>query len=216
MATAEMVDPDENGNCPEGYEKRDGKCHMKESPMSVATDVPVREGEIVVKLSQLEELKIKAAKAERLTSLEEKLRDTEARAEELAVKQREDRIEYKLRGLKIPAFRAFARAFYDMALAMPVTRTYTLTDAKLPMLPEAVVDQWVTSMNAQAAVLFSTLSIDVKTHDPSEPDELGPRIEYRVKAYAREHKLMLPKDYKLALTAVLEADPGLKEAYHQS
>lgn len=227
---AEVMDPDADGNCEEGYVKGDdGKCHMKAKMSEHTQDKTpekkpkrderredgVRDGEIIVKLSQLEELKQKAAKADGLVRLQQELESEKQKAAELADRKREDRIAYKTREIKIPAFRPFAKQFYSWALRdVPEAKIYSLGDPEKLMTPEEVVDEWVDAINRQADVLFRTLSVDTRRGgDPNEPDEVQQRIEYRVNAYLRANKLDSRKDYKAALQAVLNADPELKAEY---
>ena len=83
------------------------------------------------------------------------------------------------------------------------------------MSAETVVEEWIREMNRQSEQLFRTMSVNTSgsSMDPNEPDEVSPKVEYRVKSYQRTHP---QTDYRTALVAVLDADPELKEAYRQS
>jgi len=217
---AETLDPDPDGSCPEGYVKGDdGRCHMKpmETKGAASMDTLVKDGEIVVTLSELAALKAKAARADRVPTLEQQLHEQAQASAEFVDKQRDARIAFKVRECKIPAFRTFAKVFYDMALRhAPEAQRYSLLDPKITMTAEEVVDSFVDVVNKQADVLFKTMSIDTKPSDPNEPEQIAAKIEYRVTEYVRHNKLDRKKDYKAALQAVLDADPDLKDAYSRS
>lgn len=179
--------------------------------------VAVKDGEIVVKLSEIRELKARAARVEELEILRGSLTKTQEEKAELEAKHREERIRHRINSLKIPAFRFHLRAIYDMALQMPAVKTYALTDPKQTFSAEEVVNHLIDDMNRQSEVLFSTMSIDEKRpahFDPDEPEgDPGKLVEYRITRYRREHPQV---DYKTAMTHVLNADPDLKEAYRRS
>jgi hypothetical protein len=226
QAAANMVDPNPDGSCPDGYSKgSDGMCHMKakaedeHGAPSATHDVQVRDGEIVVKLSELNELKKQASlsNASRIKSLEATLEEERVRAAEFMDKQRENRIAMKVRDVRIPMFRGYVKAFYDMALRhVAEGQMYQLLDPKVNMTAEALVDSFVSVVNKQAEVLFRTASVDTKPTNLDEPDEIQKKIEYRVQEHIRVNKLDATKDYKKAMRAVLDADPELKEAYTRS
>ena len=237
------MDADDKGECPEGYEKgEDGRCHMKKKDMAqdaaedstrpaevvhtttettaMATpattpsqDTPVRDGEIVVRMSEIAELRRKADKAERLESLQADLMAEKAKHEALEQQRREDRIAYKLRDVKLPVFRPYIKALYEVAQGAPAVKKYTVADRQADA--EGIVELLVVEINKQAEHLFATLSIvDQKNkHDPDEPDDTQGKIAYRVNAYCRAQKLDPRKDYKAAMEAVLAADPDLKRDY---
>jgi len=215
---AETLDPDPDGSCPEGYVKGDdGRCHMKPMETKGASmDTLVKDGEIVVTISELNALKTKAAAAERVGTLEQQLQRQSEEAAAFVDQQRERTIAFKVREIKIPAFRSHIRALYDMAHQVPEAKLYALMDPKVRLTAEAVIDDLVGALNKQADLLFRTLSVDTKPVDPNEPDQVTARIEYRVTEYVRANKLDRTKDYKAALKAVLDADPDLKEAYSRS
>jgi hypothetical protein len=132
-------------------------------------------------------------------------------------KQRENRIAMKVRDVRIPMFRGYVKAFYDMALRhVAEGQMYQLLDPKVNMTAEALVDSFVSVVNKQAEVLFRTASVDTKPTNLDEPDEIQKKIEYRVQEHIRVNKLDATKDYKKAMRAVLDADPELKEAYTRS
>ncbi|HEV8642066.1 MAG TPA: S49 family peptidase [Methylomirabilota bacterium] len=180
-----------------------------------APQVSVPDGQIVVSMAEIAELRQKAARADRLEPLQQDLQRAQAEKAELAEAAHQERISYKLRSLKIPAFRPFARVFYQLALSAN-GGTYVLTDPKRPISAEQAVDAWLTEMNRQAETLFKTYSIQQKPADAQEPDEPGPKVEYRVRKYLAEKKLDPIKDYQAAMRVVLDEDPELKEAYVRS
>lgn len=231
------MEPDEKGECPPGHEKgEDGKCRpvagysddkgddmdKKKGAAEMAEDTQVvthdvKPGEIVVSLAQLETLKRQAAKAERLETLEKDLEKVQAEYAEVEARRREESISFRLRNVRIPAFRAHIRALYEIAALAPTVKTFALADPKKPVVAEAVVDALVAEMNKQAEVLFSQISVDSKHRvNPDEPEETQAKIEFRVKEFCRANKMDPTKDYKQALQAVLSADPELAEAYRQS
>jgi hypothetical protein len=219
---SDMLPPDAQGNCPDGYTKgEDDMCHLTPSNAAQAPppkesahmDTTVKDGEIVVSLAELRELKAKAATAERVATLEQDLKRQSEEAAAFADQQRERTIAFKVREVKIPAFRSHIRALYDMASLVPDAKLYALMDPKITMTAEAVIDDLVKALNKQADLLFRTLSIDSKPVDLNEPDQIAAKIDYRITEYVRAHKLDRKKDYKLALHAVLDADPDLKDAY---
>ena len=176
-------------------------------------DTPVRDGEIVVRMSEIAELRRKADKAERLESLQADLMAEKAKHEALEQQRREDRIAYKLRDVKLPVFRPYIKALYEVAQGAPAVKKYTVADRQADA--EGIVELLVVEINKQAEHLFATLSIvDQKSkHDPDEPDDTQGKIAYRVNAYCRAQKLDPRKDYKAAMEAVLAADPDLKRDY---
>jgi hypothetical protein len=176
--------------------------------------VTLKDGEVIMSLGQLEEFKAKTARLEQLEAEHEKAKELEGRLAKVEDDRRRERIEAKVATLKVPAFRPFARAFYDLATHTDGAKRYTLADPKKPLSPEEIVDAWLTEMNRNAARLFQVLSVQPKAPaDADEPEEASARVDYRVKKYLVAHPGL---DYKKALRAVLDADPDLKQAYAAS
>lgn len=176
-----------------------------------------KDGEIVVPLTQLKEMQEKIARLEPLEAVEVKLQQKETELDEVQEQHRRERVAHKVAGLKIPALRSFARVFYDLALHTNGARTYTLLgEGKKQLSAEDIVDAWIGEMNQKADWLFQTFSTKSKPVDTDEPDEPGARVAYRVQKYLEQNKLDRVKDYRKALTTVLDADPELKLAYSTS
>jgi hypothetical protein len=170
-------------------------------------------GGVVVSLTQLDEFKAKAARLEQLEAEHEKAKEVEGRLAKLEDDRRRERIEAKVATLKVPAFRPFARAFYDLATHSDGAKRYALADPKKSLSPEEIVDAWLAETNRNAARLFQVLSVQPKAVDHDEPEEASARVDYRVKKYLAAHP---QTDYKTALRVVLDADPELKQAYAAS
>ena len=181
-----------------------------------------RDGEITVSVAELREMQQKIADLEGLKprELEAKLKQKETELDEVAEAARHERIRGKVAGLKVPALRAFARIFYELALETGGTgaKTYTLpNDPKKPISAESVVDLWIEETNRKAALLFQTFSTAARpAASTDEPEEIGERIKYRVEQYIASHKLDPIKDRKKATEAVYAADPELREEYARS
>jgi hypothetical protein len=198
-----------------------GEVHTttESTPMATAAtktpdpqDAPVRDGEIVVRMSEIAELRRKAEKAEKLESLQTNLLAEKAQHEALLEQQRADRLTYKLRDVKLPVFRPYIRALYEIAQGAPSVKQYTVADRQADA--EGIVELLVLELNKQAEHLFATLSVvDLKKRDPDEPEDTQGKIAYRVNAYCRAQKLDPRRDYKAAVEAVLAADPDLKRDY---
>jgi hypothetical protein len=195
------------------------QCEMRwDQAKAVASRQPhvdVAAGQIVVTMAELQALRDKASRADRLEDLRGDLeREAAANAERLAA-HRQEKIAFKLRGVKLPAFRPFMRALLEMASDAPGAKTYVVTDAKNPVTAEGVIDALIAEINHQAEGIFKTFSAHVAAPrpDPDEPEEIQARIDYRVKQYCRANKLDPAKDYKAALEAVLNSDAQLKAAY---
>lgn len=230
------MEPDEEGNCPPGHEKgEDGKCRPTGGYTTTTTNtiqvtkgaanmadestppVDTKPGEIIVTLAQLDTLKRQAAKAERLESLEQALQERETQLAEVEARRQAESIAYRLRQVRIPAYRVHIKALYEMAAMIPTTKTFSLADPKVQFGAESVIDALVADLNRQAEHLFTNISLDTRHRaNPDEPEETQAKITYRVNEYIRANKLDPAKDYKTALTAVLNADPELKEDYRQS
>lgn len=186
----------------------------------------LRDGEIVTKLSEVADLKRRAAKADEVPALREQIKTLQAEQERLATQRREEQVRNRIASLKIPAFRPFLRVFLDLALAHDAetnAHTYSLSDPKQTFSAESIVQRWVAEMNRQADVLFTTQSVDVRRKDDAmEPDmaESGASavLEYRARKYMKEHPSVEPEAarYREAIKVVLDADPELKEAYRAS
>jgi hypothetical protein len=176
----------------------------------------LKDGEVIVKLSQLEEMKAKAARLDTLEADAEKAKQVEGRLAQIEEERRQEKINARVAALKVPAFRPFARAFYDLATHADGAKRYALTDKTKPLAAEEIVDAWVTEMNRHAAKLFQVFSVQTKPADADEPEEARQRADYRARKYITEHKLDPVKDYQRALHAVLDADPELKQAYAAS
>jgi hypothetical protein len=240
------VEPDADGKCPDGYELKDGMCHMKAmadrtetktmtaeeqaaadkaaadkaaaDAAAAAAGVPVRAGEVVVNLKQLQDLQRKAARADKIDELQRNLDQETAKHAELAAQYRKDTIAAKMRAVKLPAFRVYIRALYEMASEIAEVKTYSLADDKIKLGAMAVVESLVVEMNRQADALFATYSQhkDLPKGADDEPDDIQEKIKHRVRAHCIANKLDPVKDYKVALGAVLNADPELKKQYSQS
>lgn len=236
---AETVEPDEDGHCPEGYEKgEDGMCRMPSrmesasvAVASISTITPAPEepkvmaeataevvelkhNQIVVDLDEVKTLRADAAKVAEMAALKERLAQVEAERAEIEAAKRQERINHRLRDLKVPALRPYVRVFYDLAMQTPAVKTYAVADPKQQISAETVVDQMIDAINKQAETIFRTLSIDVKkSDDPDEPDAPQAKVDYRVKRFMAKNATA---DYRTALKAVLAADPELNESYIRS
>ena len=182
---------------------------------SPASQIDVAAGQIVVSMDELQALRDKAARADRLQDRQQTLERESAEHAELLAAHRQEKIAFKLRGVKLPAFRPFMRALLEMVADAPGAKTYVVTDAKNPVTAESVVDALIAELNHQAEGIFKTFSAHVPAPrpDPDEPEEIQAKIDYRVKQYCRANKLDPKADYKAALEAVLNADSQLKTAY---
>lgn len=191
-----------------------------DAAQALAVDAAARatagDGDIALGRDQLAALQRRAARGDQLTSVEERLRLSEQEKAELAESTRQDRIAAKVRGLKIPAFRPFARVFLALATSAPDGATFVLTDPKHPVTAEQAVDALIAEMNRHAQTIFTMHSVAQAPADMNEPDLPGERVDYRAKKYIAERKLDPVKDYATAKAAVLDADPELKEAYARS
>lgn len=173
---------------------------------------PVRDGEIIVTVGQLRDLQAKAARLDRLETVETQLKDKHAEIAQLTEAHRKERIDNKVSALKVPAFRPVVRHLYDLAARASLELTYTMSDGKT-LAAEGVVDQLVAEINRSAEVLFQTLSTRPAAVATDEPEEPGARVEHRTRKYMAANT---GATYKAALDEVLKADPELKEAYVRS
>jgi hypothetical protein len=200
--------------------KADAEAAAAAAAMATHTqtqDIPT--GSIVVNLKQLEELQRKAAKSDRIEELQRQVDQESAKNAELLAQYRKDTIASKMRGVKMPAFRVYIRALYEMAMEIPEVKTYSLVDEKVRLGAMAIVESLVIEMNRQADTLFATYSqhqaAPARNAD-DEPDDIQEKIKHRVEAYCKANKLDVRKDYKQALNAVLNEDPTLKVQYSQT
>jgi signal peptide peptidase SppA len=180
------------------------------------TPSQLKEGEVIVTVAQLEEMKAKVARLDELEPLKTHLQEQEAKLAQIEDDRRRERVAAKILGLKVPAFRPFAQVFYDLATQTNGAKAYALIDKKVLFTAEEVVDRWVAEINRQAATLFQVLSVTTKPGDADEPEDVRARVDYRVTKYLTQHKLDPKKAYREALHAVLDADPDLKAAYAMS
>jgi len=179
------------------------------------TETPTRPGEVVVTLAQLEDLQRKASRADRLEDTAKELERNAAEYAEIKAKMREERLRHRIAGVKLPAFRGYVRALYEVAFDAAEVKTYSLGDDKVKLGAEAIVDALVSELNRQAENLFKTFSTHVPAQrpDPDEPEEIQAKIHYRIQQFCRANKLDPRANYKQALEAVLNADEQLKREY---
>jgi len=176
--------------------------------------VELKHGQIVVDLEEVKTLRADAAKVAAMSALEAERAALREQLAEVEAQKRQERINHRLRDLKVPALRPFVRVFYDLAMQTPAVKTYSVADPKVQISAETVVDQLIEAVNKQADTIFRTLSVDVKkTDDPDEPDAPQAKVDYRVKRFMAKNATA---DYKTALKAVLAADPELNESYIRS
>lgn len=188
--------------------------------------------ELEAKTKELEDLRNKSgetpqirALAEQVTGLTKELsKVTEENAarrkevDELTEKGRQARIKEKAHACRVPAFRGFITALYDITTGLPADKLVKVYDEKgngKDALPEAVVDELVSTINKATEHLFIQHSKvgELRRDDAPSGDNPRETVDLRVKRYQAEH----PKtEYPEAMKAVLDADPALKDAYAKS
>jgi hypothetical protein len=188
--------------------------HRSNGANHMADHVDLNEGQIIVTMAEIDHLRRRAEKADRLEPLEKKLQDEKLKNDEIEERRRVDRIAYKMRDVRLPAFRPYIKTLYEIAsTTAPGLKIYSVASRE-QLDAEGVVELLVEELNKQANYLFQTLSVgNGNKRNPDEPDELQDKIQFRVQAYCRANKLDAVKDYKVALQAVLAADPDLKLEY---
>jgi len=199
---------------PETAPARAGGADMADSNPTAVAETPVRDGEIIVSLSEIHQLRAKAARVDELEPLRKSLEESQAREQTITAEKMDREIRFKLVSLKIPAFRPYAKIFYELAMQAVGSPTFNLTgDPQQKLTAVQVVDAFIADMNRQAETLFKTLSINERPQvfDANEPTDPKEKVDYRAKKYQREHP---GTDYKAALQTVLEADPDLKTEYN--
>lgn len=131
----------------------------------------------------------------------------------LEQKSQAERIDRKVDELRLPAMRKFAKVFYLWSTANGETPIkFSVDDKEIEMSPEAIVDEFVSTMNKASEGLFTQHSNGpaFKRDDQPLAKDPGKEVDQRV------NKMMLEKtgtDYSTALRAVLDEDPELKKQY---
>jgi hypothetical protein len=145
--------------------------------------------------------------------LSTKLEASNKHALDLEEKSRKERVARKLEELRIPALRPYAEVFYNLATSKdskPIK--FSLDGKETEMVPESIVDEFVTAMNKVSESLLNTHSNEpVFERDDSPPNEdPSAEVDRRVKKRMSAQKDL---DYSDAFDLVMADDPKLKEQY---
>jgi hypothetical protein len=149
-----------------------------------------------------------------------KFTDSEKKKTDLEESQRKERIERKVTGVKIPAFRPFVQHYYDLAtkvaLSTEVVKFSADGDAPKDLTHERVVDEMVACVAKLADNRFFTELSTVPEYRRENvliDDDPSAEVDNRTREYCTKHNLDPVRDYDKAMNAILDADPKLKEAY---
>lgn len=153
--------------------------------------------------------KYEAAEVARKAAEEEtKKHSTEAaeRIAKLEADKRANEIEKLADSCKIPALRGFVKQFAELGHAAGGVKLYDAE--KKEQTPQAAVESFIKYANENAAKLFKVVS----SHEEIIPEDDNPaaEVDKRVKEFMAKNA---GKNYTEARTAVLAADPDLKERY---
>lgn len=161
---------------------------------------------------------VKALKTE-LEATQNALAEEQKKAQkkifELEEGQRKDRIASKVKGIKLPSLRKHFQALYDAATTEAKTVKFSQKDgeAEKDTPTEEVIDSLVAVINQKAERLFGEKGGSKQEERQSGAeisDDPGAEVDRRAKEYMQKNQV---KDYSVAMKAVLEADPELKELY---
>lgn len=140
------------------------------------------------------------------------------RMAKLEQQERNTRIGERVRVCKIPSFRAGLEALYAYALehAGATVKIYAKKDGKdvsEDWSLAQVVDGFVTGINEQGEKLFKALAFSGTTvrADGTAEEDAGKEVQKRVSEYREKHPEV--KQYEVAMSAVLKADPELAQQY---
>lgn len=162
------------------------------------------------KVTQLEEsIKLNATTND-VSQIKKELEEANKKLTLFAEGHKHAAIEAKLQKFKIPVLRPFLKAIYENMDSTKVTK-FTVDKKEQDMTIEAVVDTFVDQLNRSAEKMFVDMAtVDINRPDREAEENAGNEVDKRTKEYMLKNS---EKDYKVALKAVLNADPELKKAY---
>ncbi len=157
---------------------------------------------------------------------EQAAKDLKAAQDQIAELQADGRrrsVAEKVSALKVPAFRPAIEAVYTYALthAAEKIKVYAKDkDGKETVADKTLVeiaDEFVTSINAQAAKLFKALAqsgqaVREEGSDPNISADAGAELDVAVKAWMRDKKEV---SYTVAMEAVLATNAELAKRYSE-
>ena len=141
--------------------------------------------------------------------------DADKRFAALAETRRLDRVNAKVKELRVPAYRPFVAALYALATTSEKTVKFGETGKESDQTYEAICDQLVAKINKDTEYLFRELgrTTPILRDDAPADDNPGVEVDKRTRAHMAEKG---EKDYSKAMAHVLAADTELKKLYAAS
>lgn len=194
---------DKGGITINNMEGNKGKEHMEKELNEAISEFKSK----VVALE--ESIKLNASASD-VSQIKKELEEANKKLALFAEGQRTATIEAKLQKFKIPVLRPFLKSIYEN-MDTQKTMKFTVDQKEKDMTMEAIVDAFVDQLNRSAEKMFTNLAtVDINRPERQSEENPGNEVDKRVKEFMLKNS---EKDYKIALKAVLNADPELKKAY---
>jgi hypothetical protein len=150
-----------------------------------------------------------------IKKLTDQLKTSNQQIAALTETNRQKDIEAKVNALRVPAYRAFIKQFYELATlasASEKTVMFKEGDKENEISIVAFVDKLVAKLNKDTDILFKEITVqsDLSQENFDDDKDPGTEVDRMVKEYMADKDT---DDYQAAMNHVLGKNPELKKAY---